>query len=206
MVIIIGVCGRSGSGKTTVCKKIKSELHIDGEITIMSQDNFYKSLTPEQLQNVSEYNFDSPEAIDMDSLYEKLLKIKNSETVDIPCYDFKSHQRTSETIAINKDRNLKILFLEGIMTFVDERIRNIFDIKICVSTDADKCLIRRIRRDIKDRGRDIISVLNQWETFVEPSYKQYIMPTERYADVIIPSNGNNDNGRSMILGWIMHQI
>ncbi|VAI74346.1 uridine kinase-like protein 2, chloroplastic isoform X2 [Triticum dicoccoides] len=167
---VIGVCGGTASGKTTVCDMIIQQLH-DHRVVLVNQDSFYRGLTEEESEHVEEYNFDHPDAFDTDQLLECMGKLKSGQSVNIPIYDFKNHRRCSESF--RKVNVSDVIILEGILVFHDQRVRDLMDMKIFVDTDADIRLARRIRRDTVERGRDVLSVL------------------EQYADVIIPRGGDN---------------
>ncbi|OLL23060.1 Uridine kinase [Neolecta irregularis DAH-3] len=185
----IGIAGPSGSGKTWVAKQLIRELNVPWVI-IMSLDSFYKSLNPEQHERAhrDEYNFDHPDAIDWNLMAEKLGELKNGKKVEIPIYSFKEHQRMEETTTLY---GANVVILEGIFALHDERIRNLLDMKVYIDTDADLCLARRIRRDIKERERDIDSVLKQYLAFVKPSIDNYVRPQQKNADVIVPWGTEN---------------
>jgi len=193
---IIGVAGGSASGKTTVCQDIVANL-AGKRVVIISQDSFYKSLGEEarRLAKENKYDFDHPNAFDYDIFVDTVRTIKsgscnnNNKGIEIPIYDFKTHSRV-----IGKTEQLPpadVIIVEGILIFFSQELRELMDMKIFVDTDADVRLARRIRRDIKERGRDLDGVLTQYETFVKPSFDDYIMPTKKYADIIIPRGGAN---------------
>ncbi|CDP16682.1 unnamed protein product [Coffea canephora] len=162
---VIGVSGGTASGKTTVCDMIIQQLH-DHRVVLVNQDSFYRGLTPEELKRVHEYNFDHPDAFDTEQLLECIEKLKSGQSVQVPIYDFKTHQRCSDSFRqVNAS---DVIILEGILVFHDQRVRNLMNMKIFVDTDADVRLARRIRRDTVERGRDINSVLEQ-ASFAFPS-------------------------------------
>ncbi|KAG6435065.1 hypothetical protein SASPL_106715 [Salvia splendens] len=194
---VIGVSGGTASGKTTVCDMIIQQLH-DHRVVLVNQDSFYRGLTPEELECVHEYNFDHPDAFDTEQLLECVGKLKLGQPVHVPIYDFKTHQRCSDSFRqVNAS---DVIILEGILVFHDQRVRNLMNMKIFVDTDADVRLVRRIRRDIVERGRDINSVLeqaslppthHQYAKFVKPAFDDFVLPSKKYADVIIPRGGDN---------------
>ena len=185
---VIGVCGGTASGKTTVCDMIIQQLH-DHRVVLVNQDSFYRGLTEEESEHVEEYNFDHPDAFDTDQLLECMGKLKSGQSVNIPIYDFKNHRRCSESF--RKVNVSDVIILEGILVFHDQRVRDLMDMKIFVDTDADIRLARRIRRDTVERGRDVLSVLEQYGRFVKPAFDDFILPSKKYADVIIPRGGDN---------------
>lgn len=186
---IIAVAGGTASGKTTVCELIISALK-DQRVAIISQDSFYRPLTAAERENVAEYNFDHPAAIDWDLLIQKLNNLKDpmAGPVEIPVYDFVSHSRVKQTQSVY---GADVILLEGILIFHKPELRAMFDMKIFVDVDADTRLARRVIRDINQRGRDVMGVLRQYEKFVKPSFEEYIFPTKKYADVIIPRGSDN---------------
>lgn len=187
---VIGVCGGSASGKTTVCRKIIETLD-NKKVVVLSQDSFYKSLTEEQKEQArrAEYDFDHPDAFDHGLFAKTLKKLQSGKAVKVPIYDFKTHSRLEECDTILA---ADIIIVEGILIFYTKDMIDLMHMKIFVDTDDDTRLVRRIRRDLVDRGRDIASVLDQWERFVKPNFDNYIMPTKKHADVIIPRGGAND--------------
>jgi len=188
MPFMIGVSGGSASGKTTVCDKILSR--FNDRVMIISLDSFYKPLSHNELDNVKNYNFDHPDAFDWELVINILKKLKKRKNVDIPQYDFNTHSRTE-----NKTTVLGVMYdviiLEGILMFHNDLVRNFFDMKIFVDTDSDTRLARRVVRDMEHRGRSLESILHQYETFVKPSFDNYILPTKKFADIIIPRGGSN---------------
>lgn len=185
--IIIGVTGGSGSGKTTVSQKILEELH-GHSISIIQQDSYYKDQAEKTMEERRAVNYDHPLAFDADLLYEHLKMLKNNQKIEVPIYDYKISTRSSEVI---KQDSTDVIILEGILILADERIRDMLDIKVYVDTDDDIRIIRRIRRDMEQRARTLDSIINQYLTGVKPMYHQFIEPTKRYADVIVPEGGKN---------------
>jgi len=203
--LIIAVAGGTASGKTSVCELINDALK-DHRIAI-SQDSFYKPLEPHQKEMVSEYNFDHPDAFDFTLLINTLNELKNvntfSKPVEIPVYDFITHSRLDETKRIYA---AEIIILEGILVFYPKELREMFDMKIFVDADADTRLARRVIRDINHRGRDVMGVLRQYEKFVKPSFDEYISPTKKYADVIIPRGADNLVAINLIVEHLRTQL
>ncbi|NQD65501.1 uridine kinase [Bacillus haikouensis] len=185
--VVIGVAGGSGSGKTSVTKAIYEQFQ-GHSILMLQQDYYYKDQANLPFEERLKTNYDHPLAFDNDLLIEHLTELINHQAVDKPVYDYKMHTRSEETILVEpKD----VIILEGILVLEDERLRNLMDIKLYVDTDADLRIIRRMLRDIKERGRSIDSVIDQYITVVRPMHNQFIEPTKRYADVIIPEGGHN---------------
>ncbi|MBY4581551.1 uridine kinase [Pediococcus pentosaceus] len=185
--IIIGVTGGSGSGKTTVSQKILEELY-GHSISIIQQDSYYKDQAEKTMEERRAVNYDHPLAFDADLLYEHLKMLKNNQKIEVPIYDYKISTRSSEVI---EQDPTDVIILEGILILADERIRDMLDIKVYVDTDDDIRIIRRIRRDMEQRARTLDSIINQYLTGVKPMYHQFIEPTKRYADVIVPEGGKN---------------
>ncbi|KAF9604246.1 hypothetical protein IFM89_004952 [Coptis chinensis] len=209
---VIGVCGGTASGKTTVCDMIIQQLH-DHRVVLVNQESFYRGLTAEEAEHVHDYNFDHPDAFDTEQLLECVLKFKSGQSVQVPIYDFKNHRRCSETF---RQLNASdVIILEGILIFHDQRVRNLMNMKIFVDTDADVRLIRRIRRDNLERGRDVNSVLDQagyfvplglYTKFVKPAFDDFILPSKKYADVIIPRGGDNHVAVDLIVQHIRTKL
>lgn len=185
--IVIGVAGGTGSGKSTVAKSIFQSLP-DENILIIEQDAYYKDQSDLTYDERVKTNYDHPLAFDTDLLIEHIHSLCNHKEVQKPIYNFSKHNRETESIKVcPRD----IIILEGIMILEDERLRNLMDIKIFVDTDADVRIIRRITRDINERGRTLESVIEQYLTTVKPAHEQFIEPTKKYADIIIPEGGYN---------------
>ncbi|MBY0146771.1 uridine kinase [Neobacillus niacini] len=185
--VVIGVAGGSGSGKTSVTKAIY-ESFKGHSITMIQQDFYYKDQSELPFEERLKTNYDHPLAFDNDLLIEHLEKLLRYEGIEKPVYDYSLHTRSKEVIEVEpKD----VIILEGILVLEDERLRNLMDIKLYVDTDADIRIIRRMSRDIKERGRTLDSVIEQYTNVVRPMHNQFIEPTKRYADVIIPEGGQN---------------
>lgn len=198
---VIGVGGLSSSGKTTLCKRIQ-HLLSNKRVTIISQDSLYKTLTTEQLEqaNRGDWNFDTPDAIDLPILKEKLIDLKAGFSTKMPVYDFNTHCRSLTEYETLYPTD--VILVEGIFALYDESIRDLMDLKMFVDTDSDLCLIRRITRDITHRGRSLGSILSQYERFVKPAYNVYVEPQKRYADIIIPNGGLNEDAIQIIINGI----
>ncbi|GIL51168.1 hypothetical protein Vafri_7236 [Volvox africanus] len=187
-VFIIGVCGGTASGKTTVCDTIMQRLH-DSCVVMLSQDSFYRCLTEEERANVAKYNFDHPDAFDKPLLLETLQKLRAGLPAEVPTYDFSRHARSDE---IRLTGPADVVVIEGILVLAMEEVREMCNMKIYVDTDDDVRLVRRIQRDVASRGRDVTGVLKQYTEFVKPMFDQFVAPSRRHADVIIPwGKGNN---------------
>jgi uridine kinase len=185
--VVIGVTGGSGSGKTSVTKAIYESLK-DHSILVLEQDYYYKDQSNLPFEERLKTNYDHPLAFDNDLLIEHIEMLLRYETIEKPVYDYAIHTRSDKVILVEpKD----VIILEGILVLEDERLRNLMDIKLYVDTDADLRIIRRLTRDIRDRGRTFDSVIDQYLNVVRPMHNQFIEPTKRYADIIIPEGGHN---------------
>jgi len=184
---IIGIAGGTGSGKSTIAKSLLKSASFE-RAAIIKQDNYYKDQSHLPYEERVLTNYDHPFAFDNDLLIEHLTKLRDGESIDMPEYDFKVHNRKEETIHIEPR---DIIILEGILIFFDEAIRDLLDIKVFVDTDSDVRIIRRILRDMKERQRSMESVIEQYLTTVRPAHLQFVEPSKRYADIIIPEGGKN---------------
>ena len=186
-MLIIGIAGGTGSGKTTVVNQIINELPAD-EVCVISQDSYYKTTDNLTYEERTKINFDHPRAIDFDLLIEHIANLKAGNIIEQPIYSFVAHNRIKDTV---KTHPRKVVIVEGILIFNSEKLRSLFDIKIFVHADADERLIRRVRRDITERGRDIEEVLNRYQDTLKPMHEQFIEPTKNFADIIIPNDRYN---------------
>lgn len=185
--IVIGVSGGSGSGKTSVTRSICDRFE-DKSVLVIEQDFYYKDQSDLPFEERLKTNYDHPFAFDNDLLVEHLHQLLEHNPVEKPIYDFKRHTRSDETMLVEPK---EVIILEGILVLEDERLRNLMDIKVFVDTDADLRIIRRLLRDINERGRTIDSVIDQYLSVVRPMHLQFTEPTKRYADLIIPEGGEN---------------
>lgn len=186
-MLIIGIAGGTGCGKTTVVEQIMNELP-DGEVSVISQDSYYKDTTHLSYDERVKINFDHPRSIDFKLLESHLKDLKSDKTIEQPVYSFVKHNRTGDTL---KTHPRKVMIVEGILILTNPELRNLFDIKIFVHADSDERLIRRLKRDISERGRDIDEVLTRYQTTLKPMHQQFIEPMKEYADIIIPNNKYN---------------
>jgi len=196
MVKIIGISGGSGSGKTTIVRQIAQ---IVPDFVCIAQDSYYKSAEYMDNQNITAFNFDHPSAFDTDLMVEHLRALKRGETIHVPVYDFVHHRRSEQTVEV-APRSL-VLF-EGIMVFVDPRVRDLLDLKLYVDTPDDIRFIRRLQRDIKERGRTVESVIRQYLEVVRPGHLEFIEPTKAYADLIIPEGGSNEKALQVLASFM----
>ncbi|AXT53511.1 uridine kinase [Aquimarina sp. BL5] len=187
-MLIIGIAGGTGCGKTTVVNQIVNELP-ENEVCVISQDSYYKDTSHLRYEERTKINFDHPQSIDFELLGEHLNALRKGETIEQPVYSFVEHNRTKETI---KTKPSKVIIVEGILILTNPKIRDMFDIKIYVHTDSDERLIRRLKRDIAERGRDMEEVLHRYQNTLKPMHQQFIDPTKEFADLIIPNNNYNN--------------
>ncbi len=186
-IFIIGIAGGTGSGKTTVVNQIINELPPD-EVCVISQDSYYNATDNLTYDQRSKINFDHPRAIDFELLVNHLTELKENKIIEQPVYSFVTHNRTKDTV---KTHPRKVIIVEGILIFNNKALRDLCDIKIFVHADADERLIRRVRRDITERGRDINEVLSRYQDTLKPMHQEFIEPTKNYADIIIPNDRYN---------------
>lgn len=186
-MLIVGIAGGTGSGKTTVVKKIIEKLP-EGEVVVMPQDSYYKDNSHLPIEQRQEINFDHPGSIEFPLLINHLKKLKNGEIIDMPIYSYLTCIRADETVKLQPKH---VVIVEGIMILTDKKLREMIDIKVFVDADADDRLARVINRDIIERGRSIDKVLERYEKTVKPMHLQFIEPSKRFADIIVPQGGNN---------------
>ena len=188
-ICIVGIAGGSASGKTTIVNNIKELFKND--IELISHDNYYLSNDDKTMEERVKLNYDHPSSFDTDKMIEDVKKLKAGEVIYRPVYDYTQHTRAEEVVEVHPK---KVIILEGILILEDPRRRNLMDIKVFVDTDADERLMRRILRDTQERGRTVESVLNQYVTTVKPMHEQFVEPSKKYADIIIPRGGENKIG------------
>tara|TARA_R110002073_G_scaffold24309_6_gene82284 strand:+ start:1253 stop:1858 length:606 start_codon:yes stop_codon:yes gene_type:complete len=186
-MLIIGIAGGTGCGKTTVVNQILNELP-EGEVGVISQDSYYQDTTHLSYEERVKINFDHPRSIDFDLLAEHLKELKNKKPINQPVYSFVQHNRTGDTVLTHPR---KVMIVEGILILTNPELRNMFDIKIFVHADSDERLIRRLKRDTAERGRDLNEVLSRYQTTLKPMHEQFIEPMKEHADIIIPNNKYN---------------
>lgn len=192
--IIIGIAGGTGSGKSTLAENIEKEFKHN--ITMISHDYYYKSNSELPLEERKKLNYDHPDAFETDLLIEHLSKLKNGESIERPSYSFVNHLREKETYKVVPK---KVIIVEGILLFENKTLRDMMDIKIFVDADADIRFIRRLLRDVKERGRTLDSVVEQYCTTVKPMHEQFVEPSKKYADIIVPEGGYNQVALNMIV-------
>lgn len=201
-MLIIGIAGGTGSGKTTVVHQIMNELP-DTEVGVISQDSYYKETANLSFDERALINFDHPRAIDFDLLVKHLKALKAGETIDQPVYSFIQHNRTDDTVSTHPR---KVMIVEGILILTNPELRDLFDIKIYVHADSDERLIRRLKRDISERGRDIDEVLTRYQNTLKPMHEQFIEPSKAFADIIIPNDKYNTVAIDVVRAVINQRI
>ncbi|MBE5997112.1 MAG: uridine kinase [Lachnospiraceae bacterium] len=194
-ILVVGIAGGTGSGKTTITKAIQR--HFQNNVTVISHDNYYKAHHDLSYEERCSLNFDHPDAFDTDLLVEHLAALRRGETIECPVYDFTVHDRSENTLTIHPTR---IIVVEGILIFSEPALRELMDIRIFVDADADVRIIRRIIRDVRDRARSLDSVVHQYLTTVKPMHEAFVEPSKRYADIIIPEGGKNPVALEMVIG------
>ena len=200
--MIIGICGGTGSGKTTVANRILESVPAS-EVVFIQQDSYYRNLKDLPLDFRQVANFDHPDALDNDLLANHVRKLKAGEPVELPIYDFKTHTRLNETRAVAPK---PIVIVEGILIFAEPRLLELMDIKVFVDTPDDIRFIRRLQRDLAERGRTVDSVIEQYVGTVRPMHMQFVEPSKRYADVIIPEGGHNLVSIDLLSGKIRERL
>lgn len=193
-IIIIGISGASASGKSLLANTIVNELGSD-QVVVISEDSYYKDHSNIPFEERAKINYDHPDSLDHELLIEHLQELQEGKFVDVPTYNHSQHTRDKERRKVGQH---SIIVLEGILLFVDPKLRELMDIRIFMETALDICLIRRLKRDIKERGRSLDSVLKQYEETVRPMFLQFIDPSKRYADIIVPRGGGNRIAIDMI--------
>jgi len=196
--LVIGIAGGTGSGKTTIADYILETVGPE-KIAFLPHDAYYRDQTDLAYEERSQVNFDHPASLETELLIEHITNLRNQQTIHFPDYDFKTHSRTNKTIQINPQ---PIILIEGILILAEPELRNLFDLKIYVDTDADIRFIRRLKRDIEERGRTTESVINQYLETVRPMHLEFVEPSKRYANVIIPEGGYNFVALDLIVARI----
>ena len=201
-MVIIGIAGGTGSGKTTVVNKIVKSLP-QGKVAVIPQDSYYKDLSHLSLEERKTHNFDEPNAIEWPLLCRHIQELKQGKTIDVPTYSYLSCTRQSETIKIEP---CDVIIVEGILVLNDGELREMMDVKVFVDTDADERLIRVIARDCVERGRTPMMVIDRYQEVLKPMHDQYIEPSKRYADLILPQGGNNEVAFRLFTDYIAGRL
>ena len=200
-VIVIGVAGGTGSGKTTLVKALVNR--FGDNISVLSHDNYYKRHDEMSYEERTHLNYDCPDAFDTDMMIEHLRLLKQGRSVHCPVYDFKVHNRSGETIEIEPR---PVILVEGILIFADPALSDLMDIRVFVDADADVRLARRVLRDTEKRGRTVRSVVEQWQNTVKPMHEKYVEPSKKNADIIVPQGGKNPVALDLIVGRIQRHL
>ena len=200
-ILVIGIAGGTGSGKTTLMRNLIAQL--GDEVTVLSHDSYYKRHDDLTLEQRCRLNFDEPDAFDTSLMVYHLEQLRRGKDIDCPVYDFSTHNRTDEVRHVEAK---KVIIVEGILIFENQPLRDLMDIRIFVDTDADVRLCRRIKRDVSKRGRTLESVLLQYQQTVKPMHEMYVQPSKRYADIVVPEGGKNVVALDMIMGRIQRHL
>ncbi len=200
-ILVIGIAGGTGSGKTTLMKRLVET--FGDHVSVVSHDNYYRRHDELSFEERSAINYDEPAALETELMVEHLDRLRSGQGVDCPVYDYAAHNRSDETVHIQPRR---VIIVEGIMIFAEPELRKRMDIRIFVDTDADIRLCRRIRRDVNKRGRTVESVLSQYQQTVKPMHEQYVEPSKRYADLVVPEGGKNVVALDMIVDRIQRHL
>ncbi|MBO5276695.1 MAG: uridine kinase [Alistipes sp.] len=201
-VTIIGVAGGSGSGKSTLVKKLQEAFGAE-DVSTLCHDYYYKEHSDMSYEQRTQLNYDHPKAFDTDMMVAHIRSLKNNETIERPVYSFVEHNRTAERVTVKPS---KVIIIDGILIFENQELRDLMDIKVFVDTDADVRLARRILRDVCNRGRSMESVIEQYLSTVKPMHEEFVEPSKRYADVIIPEGGFNSVAVEMLIQSIRSLI
>ena len=200
-ILVIGIAGGTGSGKTTLMKNIVSR--FGDEVTVISHDNYYKRHDDMTYEERCLINYDEPAAFETELMVSHLAQLRQGQAVDCPVYDFTVHNRSNDFLHIVPRQ---VIIVEGILIFADEALRELMDIRIFVDTDADVRLCRRIKRDVNKRGRSLESVLTQYQTTVKPMHEKYVEPSKKHANIVVPEGGKNMVALDMIMGRIQRHL
>ena len=200
-ILVIGIAGGTGSGKTTLMKNLIER--FGDVVTVLSHDNYYRCLDHLTFEERTRVNYDQPAALETDLMARHLDELRHGNAIDCPIYDFTQHNRAAETLRI---KPTQVIIVEGILIFENRELRDLMDIKIFVDTDADVRLCRRIKRDVNKRGRSLESVLTQYQTTVKPMHEKYVEPSKKYADLVVPEGGKNFVALDMIVDRIQRHL
>ncbi len=200
--MIIGICGGTGSGKTTIARRIVQEVGAVN-VVLVEQDSYYRNLADMPLDARHQANFDHPDSIDSEMLVNHLKRLKNGQSIEMPVYDFKLHVRSDETEHIDPK---PVVIVEGILIFAESRILDLLDVRIFVDTPDDIRFIRRLQRDINERGRTVESVIEQYFTTVRPMHFEFVESSKRHADIIIPEGGQQDVGIEFMCSLVREKL
>ena len=200
-ILVIGIAGGTGSGKTTLMKNLIER--FGDVVTVLSHDNYYRRHDDLTYEERCKINYDEPAALETDLMAYHLDLLRQGESIECPVYDFTQHNRSDETVLVVPK---SVIIVEGILIFENKPLRDLMDVKIFVETDADVRLCRRIKRDVNKRGRTLESVLTQYQETVKPMHEKYVEPSKRFADIVVPEGGKNLVALDMIMGRIMRHL
>lgn len=200
-ICVLGVAGGSASGKTTIINKVKE--YFGNDIAVISHDNYYKAHNEMPFEERCKLNYDHPDSFESERMAEDVRKLIKGYSIEMPTYDYCIHNRSSETVTVEPKQ---VIILEGILVLESRELRDLMDIKIYVDTDADERLMRRIKRDMLERGRSIESILTQYSQTVKPMHEEFIEPSKKYADIIIPRGGENAPGLDMLTTYLTKML
>lgn len=200
-ICVLGVAGGSASGKTTIINKVKE--YFGNDIAVISHDNYYKAHNEMPFEERCKLNYDHPDSFESERMAEDVRKLIKGYSIEMPMYDYCIHNRSSETVTVDPKQ---VIILEGILVLESRELRDLMDIKIYVDTDADERLMRRIKRDMLERGRSIESILTQYSQTVKPMHEEFVEPSKKYADIIIPRGGENVPGLDMLTTYLTKML
>lgn len=200
-ILVIGIAGGTGSGKTTLMQRLVERFGAD--VTVLSHDNYYRRRDDMPFEERCKVNYDEPAALETDLMARHLNALRHGQAIDCPVYDFARHNRSDKTVRIEPR---PVIIVEGILIFENRQLRDLMDIKIFVDTDADVRLCRRIRRDVRERGRTLESVIAQYQTTVKPMHEKYVEPSKRHAHIVVPEGGRNAVALELIEGRIRRHL
>ena len=200
-ILVIGIAGGTGSGKTTLMKRLVEA--FGDVVTVLSHDNYYRRLDHMPLEERCKVNYDEPQALETELMSQHLYQLRCGQAIDCPVYDFSQHNRSNETLHIEPRQ---VIIVEGILIFENPELRDLMDIRIFVDTDADIRICRRIKRDVNKRGRSLESVIEQYQTTVKPMHEKYVEPSKKFAHIVVPEGGKNVVALDMIVGRIRRHL
>ncbi len=200
-IIVIGIAGGTGSGKTTITRKLVE--NFGEKVTVIYHDNYYRAHHDMAPEERAKLNFDHPDAFDTELMLEHLTALKNGQSIECPVYDYSINDRSDKTITVKPSR---VIVVEGIMTFHEKSLRDLMDIKLFVDADADVRILRRIMRDVRERGRQLDGIIHQYLATVKPMHEAFVEPSKRYADIIIPEGGENRVALEMVMNRVQFHL
>ena len=200
-ICVVGVAGGSASGKTTIVNKIRE--YFGSDIVVISHDSYYKAHNDMPFSERCKLNYDHPESFETTKMAEDVRQLMEGNSIEMPIYDYTIHNRSDETVLIEPR---KVIIVEGILILENKELRDLMDVKVYVDTDADERLMRRIKRDMQERARSIDSILEQYSETVKPKHEEFVEPSKKYADVIIPRGGENQAGINMLQEYLKRRL